>query len=67
MYIIGCILCCGDYPDYEHNLKESERKEKARQAIKTLKQKDVIEWMQGEPEIYEEFKQLAVQVLNTHG
>ena len=67
VYIIGCLLCCRDYPDYEHNLKESERKEKTRQAIKTLKQKDVIEWMQGEPEIYEEFKQLAVQVLNTHG
>ena len=67
IYIIGCILCCRDYPDYEHNLKENEKKEKARQAIKILKQKDVIEWIQGEPEIYDEFKQLASQVLNTHG
>ncbi len=67
VYIIGCILCCRDYPDYEHNLKETERKEKARQAMKTLKQKEVIEWMQGEPEVYEEFKQLAIQILNTNG
>lgn len=67
VYIIGCILCCRDYPDYELNLKETERQEKARQAMKTLKQKEVIEWIQGEPEVYDEFKELAIQILNTHG
>ncbi len=67
VYIVGCILCCRDSPAYEQNLKEAERQEKARRAIKTLKQKEVIEWLQGEPEVYEDFKQLAIQVLNANG
>ena len=67
IYVIGCILCCREYPSYEKNLIEAERQEKARKALNTLAQKEVIEWLQGEPDLYEEFRQISAQILNTHG
>ena len=67
IYVIGCILCCKEYPDYDTKLKESQRKEAVTEALKTLKQVSLIQWMQGEPEIYEEFKELATRILNTNG
>ena len=67
VYIIGCILCCKEYPDYDVKLRETHRKAHIKEAIKTLKQTGVIQWIQGEPEVYEEFKELAMQVLNTNG
>ena len=67
VYIIGCLLCCKEYPDYNAKLKETRSKAHVTEAIKTLKQTEMIQWIQTEPEVYEEFKELAIQVLNTNG
>ena len=67
IYVLGCILCCREYPEYERSLRETERQEKVRRALKTMSEKEAIEWIQQEPEVYDDFRQLAMQILNNHG
>ena len=64
LYIVGCALCCKEYPEYDVRQQQAQRKETVVQAIKTLRQPAVVQWIQGEPDVYEDFKNLAVQVLN---
>ena len=66
IYIIGCILCCKEYPD-DIKLKETQEREAVTEALNTLKQPGVLQWMQSDPEICEEFKDLATKVLNING
>ena len=36
VYIIGCLLCCKEYPDYNAKLKETRSKAHVTEAIKNL-------------------------------
>ena len=67
VYVLGCILCCREYPNYERRLAEQRKHEVVRRALDTLKDRDMISWLQGEPELHEEFRQIAKEIINDHG
>ena len=67
IYIIGCLLCCREYPAFEKTLQKKVQQEKARRAVELLGKPEVIEWIQGEPELYDDFRIVATKMLNNHG
>ena len=63
IYIIGCVLCCREYPAFERILHKKARQEKTRRAVDLLGDKDVVEWIQNEPEVYD-FREVATRILH---
>jgi hypothetical protein len=67
IYVAGCVLCCREFPAFERTLARKAQQEHARQAVQLLAKPDVIDWIQGEPEVYDQFRLVAAKILNNHG
>lgn len=67
IYVSGCILCCREYPAFERTLQRKAREEKTRRSIDFLGTPEVIEWIQTEPEVFEEFREISTRILYHHG
>ena len=64
IYFVGCLICCREYSAFERNAKERAKREKARRGLDILADEDIVQWIQNEPEMYDDFKQVAAQILN---
>lgn len=67
IYVVGCVLCCRQFPAFERTLQKKAQQENARKAVELLGKAEVIDWIHGEPEVYEQFRLVAAKVLNNHG
>ena len=67
VYVIGCVLCCKDYPVFAKKLQEKHRREKTDKILQFLSRPEVINYLRSEPKAYSEFKILSNKILNNHG
>ncbi|ELU01264.1 hypothetical protein CAPTEDRAFT_224312 [Capitella teleta] len=67
IYVSGCVLCCRETPAFERTLERKAREDRTRRAIEVLAGSDVIDWIQSEPELYEDFRELSTRILHHPG
>lgn len=67
IYVVGCIMCCREYPAFEKALRVKAKQEKTRRAIELLADREVVEWIQEEPELYQQFKFVSDTIIQQHG
>ena len=63
VYVMGCVLCCREFPAFDRTLKRREKEEKIRQAVDLLGQAEIIEWIRSDPQLYNELRTKTSRVL----
>ena len=66
IYIIGCFVCCGECSNLENALAQKALENKTTNALGYLAKEEVIRWIQTEQNIFEEFRQVSVAILNSN-
>ena len=64
IYISGCIMCCRKHPTCSRTLGDKVKKERIQEAITLLMDGGIISYIQKEPDLLEDFKEVTSRVLD---